>query len=98
MQTGAYLLIRVRAAEAARQGAYSRDLDELKALPEVQCAELVSGSYDYVARVEAATALARTLDKVMEKRWVDSVRVLRVKPTAEASAASEGHASKGLTR
>jgi hypothetical protein len=93
MTTNAYLLI--RAAEAIRHNGYLKALEDLWALPEVECVETVSGQYDCVARVETPTRLIFLVHKVMAKSWVERVHILRVdQPVQEALESEEARTAR----
>jgi hypothetical protein len=96
MTTSAYLLI--RASEAVRHNGYLKALEELRALPEVECVEPVSGLYDCVARVEAPIRLIFLVHKVMAKSWVERVHVLRVDGPAVVAVETEEAQTARLMR
>jgi hypothetical protein len=93
MTTSAYLLI--RASEACRNNGYLKALEDLWALPEVECVETVSGQCDCVARVETPTRLIFLVHKVMAKSWVERVHILRIdQPVQEALESEEARAAR----
>ena len=96
MTTTAYLLI--RAAEAVRHNGYRKALEDLWALPEVECVEPVSGLYDCVARVETPLRLIFVVHKVMAKSWVERVHILRVDQPLQGALETEEARTARLMR
>jgi hypothetical protein len=93
MATTAYLLI--RASEAVRNNGYLKALENLRALPEVESVEPVSGLYDCVVRVEAPMKLIFVVHKIMAKSWIERVHVLRVdRPVAMALESEEAQTAR----
>jgi len=80
MGVNAYLMIKMgRIGGGDGQGNAIRDLE---AMPEIETVEPVSGEYDLVVEV-AVDALARVglvAREIEAKKWVESVRVLKVEP------------------
>jgi hypothetical protein len=93
MATTAYLLI--RASKAVRNNGYLKALENLRALPEVESVEPVSGLYDCVVRVEAPMKLIFVVHKIMAKSWIERVHVLRVdRPVAMALESEEAQTAR----
>jgi hypothetical protein len=93
MATTAYLLI--RASEAVRNNGYLKALEDLRALPEIESVEPVSGLYDCVVRVEAPMKLVFVIHKIMAKSWIERVHVLRVdEPVVTALESEEAQTAR----
>jgi hypothetical protein len=76
MATKAYFLIRTT-AEAGQDG-HAEWIEELEALPEVQCVEQVAGDYDLLAMVEAPITAVMVAHKIMANGWVKHLHILRI--------------------
>lgn len=97
MATSAYLLI--KAPEAVRHNGCVEAFEELRALPEIEYVEPVSGLYDYVARVEAPMArMISLIHNLIAKSWVEGVHVLGVDQLGEGAQDWEGTRRAELRR
>lgn len=76
MATKAYFLIRT-AAEATQNG-HAEWIQDLEAMPEVQCVEQVSGQYDLLATVEAPITAVLVAHKILANGWVKHLHILRM--------------------
>ncbi|HEX75714.1 MAG TPA: hypothetical protein G4O12_03930 [Dehalococcoidia bacterium] len=82
MGTKAYLMVKMEMSYA-RDG-HTDGMKELKAMPEIETVEPVSGDYDFViaATVDAPVRVASVASEIRAKEWVKNLDVLKVEPAA----------------
>ena len=79
MGTKAYFMIDL-ADEAREEGRCAQAMTELEAIPEVEVVEPVSGSCDFLVKVDVPIRAIFVANKIREKEWVKRLRILRVEP------------------
>ena len=75
----AYFMIDV-ADEIYQNGHWQRAKQELEAIPEVEDVEPVSGSCDFLLKVDVPIRAIFVANKIRDKSWVKRLRILRVEP------------------
>ena len=79
MGTKAYFMINV--AEEFYRDYYQDVVRELKAIPEVESIERISGSCDLLVKVDSPLSrLIFVANKILAKEWVKKLNVLHVEP------------------
>lgn len=75
----AYFMIDVT-DELYQEGHWQRAKQELEAIPEVEDVEAVSGSCDFLVKVDVPIRVIFVANKIRTKEWVKRLRILRVEP------------------
>lgn len=87
MATTAYF--RVSVAQQFFQNHYLNVLRDLKAIPEVESIERVSGKSELLVKVNAPVRAVFVANKILVKEWVKSLQIAEVEPSNEPSLDSE---------
>jgi hypothetical protein len=80
MGTKAYFMINVDSQTAQLDNYYVGAVNELTAIPEVECVEPVSGIYDLMVKVDVPIRVVLVANKILAKEWVKRLHVLKVEP------------------
>jgi hypothetical protein len=80
MGTKAYFMINVDSQTAQLDNYYVGAVNELMAIPEVECVEPVSGIYDLMVKVDVPIRVILVANKILAKEWVKRLHVLKVEP------------------
>jgi len=80
MGTKAYFMINVDSQIAQLDNYYVGAVNELMAIPEVECVEPVSGIYDLMVKVDVPIRVVLVANKILAKEWVRRLHVLKVEP------------------
>lgn len=75
----AYFMIDVT-DEVYQNGYWQQAKQELEAIPEVEDVEAVSGSCDFLVKVDVPIRAIFVANKIRMKDWVKRLRILRVEP------------------
>ena len=78
MATTGYFMITV--AEEFYRNYYQDVLRDLKAVPEVDSIERISGTYNLLVKVTAPMRLIFVADKILPNKWVKQFFILKVEP------------------
>ena len=78
MARKAYFVISVD--EEFYQNRYQDVLRDLKAVPEVESIERISGTCDLMVKVEAPIRVIFIVNKILAKEWVKRLYMLKVEP------------------
>ncbi len=75
----AYFMIDVT-DEVYQEGRWQHAKQELEAIPEVEAVDPVSGSCDFLVKVDVPIRAIFVANKIRTKEWVKGLRILRVEP------------------
>ncbi len=87
MAAKAYFMINV-----AEQFGYQEVLKDLIPIPEVESIERIDGMCDLLVKVGVPVAVDFVADEILLKKWVKSLRVLKVEPVGKG----ENNGDEGL--
>ncbi len=73
-----YCMINV--AEKFCPNGYQDVLRDLATIPEVKSAERIDGICDLLVKVETPVGMSSVADKILPKKWVESLRILEIEP------------------
>jgi len=90
----AYLLVEV--VDEMEVGEFVQEIRDLEEIPGVDFVDPVIGEHDLVIMVEAPVAVDAVTQKVMAKKWVKSVKTLRVVSMFERHRTSEQGLDKAM--
>ena len=79
MGTKAYFMIDA-VDEVCREGRWLEAKRDLETIPEVEAVEAISGSCDFMAKVDAPIRVILVANKILAKEWVKRLRILLVEP------------------
>ncbi|MBA7598983.1 hypothetical protein ES703_06010 [subsurface metagenome] len=79
MGTKAYFMIDA-VDEVCREGRWVEAKRDLETIPEVEAVEAITGSCDFMVKVDAPIRAIFVANKIMAREWVKRVRILRIEP------------------